>query len=432
MELGPALQNNQFFQGGVILGALGAAVAYLRTLPKIIWQFIKRRIITTVEIQGDDPLFNWFSAWFTSQAYSQRNRSLIANTYVKYREKCDGNTPIERTSTSSPPKLANIALSPAPGYHFIWYKNVLVSVTRSREKINGATSLSSFLYESYYLTFYTRNRKIVEEFFVEVRQQELDRIGTKITYNVARDGWWDGETTLTYRSLESVVLPKTIKESIVEDLNTFLQSKQRYTDLGVPYRRGYLFFGEPGSGKTSLITALAHYFQLNIFVLPLSSSGINDITLAALYRKIPTNSIIVVEDIDCIFDGREGDSKITFSGFLNAIDGIASGDGKILIMTTNHIDKLDPALVRPGRVDVRVKFGKADLYIMSEMFKRFYPTSKLCSLFLHAYEETKLTPAELQQLFLRCSDPRLLLKDKLNGETEKLCQLEEGRVQSYF
>src|SRR5690606_10180375 len=126
------------------------------------------------------------------------------------------------------------------------------------------------------------------------------------------------------------------------------------------HHRGYLFYGEPGTGKTSMISALANHFTKNLAVLSLNSIK-TDEQLAEALANAPNNAFIVIEDIDAcgVNVSRTHEEKqqgITFSGLLNALDGIITADETVIFMTTNHIDRLDPALIRPGRVDLKEEF----------------------------------------------------------------------------
>jgi mitochondrial chaperone BCS1 len=127
-----------------------------------------------------------------------------------------------------------------------------------------------------------------------------------------------------------------------------------------------LLYGPPGTGKTSFTQAIAGACGLHICYLNLAGGNLNDDSLNTLLNSTEVNSIILLEDIDAIFQGREsvqekrdGGQSVTFSGLLNALDGVRSQEGRILIMTTNHKDKLDPALLRPGRADRCIELGNA-------------------------------------------------------------------------
>ena len=148
--------------------------------------------------------------------------------------------------------------------------------------------------------------------------------------------------------------------------------------MGIPHRRGYLLYGPPGCGKTSFCQALAGALQLDLCLLLLSGHKTTDSQLAALFRNAPPRSILILEDVDAVFTKREKQndslqSSITFSGLLNAIDGVLSQEGRLMIMTTNHIENLDPALIRPGRCDVKIMVRNASAQQLVAMFLRFFP-----------------------------------------------------------
>ena len=107
---------------------------------------------------------------------------------------------------------------------------------------------------------------------------------------------------------------------------------------------------------------------------------------------------VVFEDIDCVFDGREGKSKVTFSGLLNALDGLSSGRNQVTFMTTNHIENLDEALIRPGRVDLRVHLGNIDDSQARRLHAKFFGDVS-CDDFVRKF--TGQSPATAQDYLVR-------------------------------
>ena len=225
--------------------------------------------------------------------------------------------------------------------------------------------------------------------------------------------YWRHEETTTARTVESVVLPNATKEKIVQDLDDFVSTgtKRWYLSHGIPYRRSYLLFGSPGAGKTSLIQAIAGKYRRNVAILNPSHPEMTDDSLKAAVQRVPHRSIIVLEDVDSLFaDGRskkEGDkSSLTFSGVLNALDGVGGAAGQIFILTTNHRERLDPALIRNGRVDVHIEFTDATREQMVALFRQFYPEAEaelaeafatgLCELL----GERSVSCAQLQHYFI--------------------------------
>jgi len=188
------------------------------------------------------------------------------------------------------------------------------------------------------------------------------------------------------RPLSSVIVEGHTKETLRQDAVRFLGSEKWYVGKGIPYRRGFLLHGPPGCGKTSLVTALAGELRLPIVVIPLNSKDMDDQMLMKVMGDAPKDSIVLVEDIDCALPrGADqqgvavarmtGRMPVTFSGLLNAIDGVGAQEGRLLFMTTNHLDRLDEALIRPGRVDVKFYLGKASRAAAGELFDQFFSSS---------------------------------------------------------
>ncbi|KOO26071.1 mitochondrial chaperone bcs1, partial [Chrysochromulina tobinii] len=206
------------------------------------------------------------------------------------------------------------------------------------------------------------------------------------------------------RPLHSVVLDDGVAEHLVGDVREFVDSSRWYIDRGIPYRRGYLLHGAPGCGKSSFVAALAGELGYDICILNLSDAGLTDDRLAHALSTTPPMALVLLEDVDAAFVKREaGDRRathVTFSGLLNALDGVAAGEERILFMTTNHLERLDPALIRPGRVDVIHEVGPATKSQARRMFLKFFPTEEAhADAFARTLEGVDLSMAVLQSFF---------------------------------
>lgn len=207
--------------------------------------------------------------------------------------------------------------------------------------------------------------------------------GKTVIYQPRTSEWVPFGEPRRRRQFDSVILDKGNAEMILSDVIEFLSSRDWYSDRGVPYRRGYLLHGPPGCGKTSYITALAGKLEYDICQMNLSNSALSDERLTFLLNVAPPKSIILLEDIDAAFVNREdidynksayqGLGRVTLSGILNVLDGVASSEERLLFMTTNYPERLDSALTRPGRVDMKVYIGYASDEQLNRAFETFYP-----------------------------------------------------------
>ncbi|HEV2989785.1 MAG TPA: AAA family ATPase, partial [Candidatus Angelobacter sp.] len=218
------------------------------------------------------------------------------------------------------------------------------------------------------------------------------------------------------RLLDSVVLEPGEKEHLIEDVAQFRKSKARYQRLGIPYHRGYLLHGPPGTGKTSLVSALAAHFGLSIYTLNLTD--LNDRSLMNAVNQVPANSVLLFEDIDGMKgsqsrarvaagvgqDAKENTTPqlgVTLSGLLNVLDGFYAPTGVLFVMTTNDVERLDAALLRPGRIDYKLYLGRASNHQKMELYRRFFPESSEAEAweFVEASRSSE-TMAEFQGLLL--------------------------------
>jgi hypothetical protein len=213
---------------------------------------------------------------------------------------------------------------------------------------------------------------------------QSQREGTRLHVAISDRGsfYWRNVGTRPARLLQSVICDDDIAHTAFADMTDFLGAATWYADRGIPYRRGYLLYGEPGTGKSSLVMALAGTLKMPVYQLSLSEQHLTDSTLTLLLNAVEANSVVLLEDVDAAFcdrAAREG-SSLSFSGILNAIDGVAASEARLLFMTTNHIEKLDPALIRPGRIDVKFEMSLATQPMIAQMFRHFYgQSSSICS-----------------------------------------------------
>lgn len=248
------------------------------------------------------------------------------------------------------------------------------------------------IYSAYSIAYDSQHTKIFEDFiqssveyykkhyhFIKREQNKI-----KLFISGTNGDCFECLGSRNKRSLESIYLPKKDKEAIMNDLTNFLEPKTKewYNEMGIPYKRIYLLTGIPGAGKSSLIAALASHFGYNLAIVSFTPK-MTDVALLQAFRSLNHNNkdedekkvFFVLEDMDCIFNKNRTSSEelhcsLTFSGVLNALDGICS-DNKIGFISTNHIEQLNKALIRPGRVDYVMNFDYATKEQIIMMFNKF-------------------------------------------------------------
>jgi chaperone BCS1 len=401
--------QNQFASGGLLLMLIGAIGAYLRSIPEKLWYWIGSQTTMMITVKDDDAAFVWVKEWFLDQKFLKRVRRIDLDTTLH---------------------SERVALIPAPGLHWFWYAGRPFQVWFSRSE--NTKERTARRMES--LTFRTIGRKqaFLRQFVDDVVRNHHQRRGIQSWLYTYNDGW-DYSENYAPRLLESVVLPDGDKERLIEDITRFRSSKQRYSRLGVPYHRGYLLYGPPGTGKTSLVSAVAAHFGLSVYCVNLTEFNDRSLMLAA--SQIPRNSVLLFEDIDCMKggqkrqsasaneseDGKKGKADVgngvTLSGLLNVLDGFFAPTGVLFLMTTNHVDALDEALLRPGRIDYMLYLGAASETQKMRLYLRFFPDAleKEAREFIKNTGEAE-TMAEFQGLLLKVSDNPIGLGSKRKAQ----------------
>lgn len=406
-----AITDNDFFSGGFILMGLGAISATIwRVFPKI-YNVFKRRYTITIEIR-DSEILSILNRWIALQQYGQICKVLSVGIS---RNESDS-VPAVKSSQAVP------IFSPGRGSHFFKYKNTWVWLSKETEDSNFGDGIS--LKKEYIaLKSFGRNseklKALIKEAFDFVYKEDNTTIDLRC--NSAWD--WGTSTKIMKRPISSLVFNNHEGDSLVKDIKWFYNNRDWYVRMGIPYRRGYMLYGPPGTGKTSLATSLASEMNLNIYLLNLSSKDFDDMKLSQLLTQILPNSILLIEDIDAYFHGRERKeslrNQITFSGILNALDGVSSDQGRVVIITTNCPDNLDEALIRPGRIDVKIELGRATKQQAKSLYLKFFPdnTTQAECIYNHYVDYSK-SPAELQETLLsNYTDPNQALNNILGEGT---------------
>ena len=412
----------------LVAGVTGIITSFILSLPRKAWQYVLKKVTFTVTFESYEPGFEMLKEWLAVHPYAKKARNV---------------------KMVFDPAGGRFVPVPGHGSHFLWFEGPVWIKYHEREgkDMGGAMTFKT---EQYSVTIIAKTQSKVERFMAELSQFKKQEVSALTVYTW-RGGYWNWSGRKRKRDLNTVYMPATTKAEIIDCIKRFRASEEWYAARGIPWRLGILFKGGPGTGKTTLATALAGHFDLPLYSMNLESIG-NDETLLYAFSSAQRDGIILIEDVDgfqaahdrgniereesattpndepVIDAGPEStppensmpgklstgnitakaataEKKVTISGLLNAIDGVAATDGRILILTTNDVTKLDPALLRSGRIDYHFNIGHLTPDDVVAMFKCFYPdaNSRLPAIREYARHRSK-TAAAWQKLFIQYHD----------------------------
>ncbi|KAL8999024.1 MAG: hypothetical protein Q9169_002022 [Polycauliona sp. 2 TL-2023] len=400
---------------------------------KFVWhyayEYFEEYCTSYICIESDDDIFTHVMDWLAEQKISKSSRTLMATTG---RESAwDTFSGGEIDLVSEPGQLLNFSnwdakvpptFQPYFGTHRFFHKGRYFEFLRTQKSVMGSSwGGGSVIREDEYIKLVCigRSTQPIKELIKEARDHYLDKEKTstvvrrpapKESRGRGRNVWLRVASRPS-RPIATVVLDAQQKSRLLADINEYLHPKTAiwYANRGIPYRRGYLLAGPPGTGKSSLAWAIAGVFGLDIYCISLVEPTLTEEDLGTMFTSLPRRCVVLLEDIDAaglvkreeptaieeakdtseaaklgaeiskaIKASQEKGSKakegqgISLSGLLNAIDGVASHEGRVLLMTTNFPERLDDALIRPGRIDMKIAFTKATKSQMTELFIRMY------------------------------------------------------------
>lgn len=382
-----AQAENQFAAGAITGVLLGALLAALRNVPRLLGNAGARLLSVRVDVADHDPAFYWLQTWLAGLPSAQRARVLSATTRAGPGEQSD--------------QLASeLRLAPAAGWHLIWHRRWPLLLHRDRR--DGEGTMGELAYRET-MTLVAPTRAIAIGAIQAAARAACPESGASMAIH-RRVGWsWYPVQRVRPRPLATVVLPEGMAEDLLHDARGWMEDEERYHALGVPWRRGYLFSGPPGTGKTSLAAALAGELGLDLYMVPLGSLG--DRALANALDEAPARCLLLIEDVDAAGVSRDENAgtendPLTLAGLLNALDGVASKQGRLLVMTTNRPEVLDAAMVRPGRADRHLRLGPLDEEQAARMYRLHFPDTPEAEACCFAGLHTGCTAAEAQAALL--------------------------------
>ncbi|MFQ6553255.1 AAA family ATPase [Aestuariibius insulae] len=386
-----AAVQSDFFAGGLALGAFGLLAASLRLGGQMLHRMISRRIWTSLTLDNRSTAYRHFYIWM------EHNDVLAGSRHVRM--------------TDDRWAIGTKGYAPAPGSHWFIHQGRICRLDRDlSEKAKVGAPYEQRPMETLHLTILFGQIGTLLRWIDEGRRIACtkDRIGPGL--HILKGDYWDSLGDVPRRRIDTVLVDDDRIERVLEDMRWFYAARDWYAKRGVPWRRGYLFHGPPGTGKSSLIRALASELSRDIAALDLGRPSLGDDDLRDAMAYAPTGSLIAIEDVDAVFTRRDSAEKptgVSFSGLLNAIDGVAAQEGRALIMTTNHKERLDPALIRPGRADLHMELGLISAATATRLFERFFPEDRaLARQFRTRLDGHRISPAAVQGWLLASSaDP---------------------------
>lgn len=340
-------------------------------------------LVTQTHIYDSNELYDMLDSW-SSERLTGKARSLLAS--VDNKQGSLGPSPGSACTDKKP-----LRLSPWKEALPFFYKGHLLRFHCTQ------TDSGYFPRKTMTLSCLGRSSKTLEDLLQECRLDYLKKSRDRTVIFEHRDGFWKKLNARDIRPIHTVVMKEEVKKALLDDIQSYLDPETQawYASRGLPYRRGYLLFGRPGTGKSSLSLSIAGCFGLEVYIVNIAS--IDDSRLSTMFTSLPPRCVVLLEDIDAVgvsrsydsdgegsdtssgapLPGKKSQGRVSLSGLLNALDGVGSTDGRVLIMTTNHIEHLDPAVIRPGRVDMKVEFQLADHEITRQLFRNMFEQGDL-------------------------------------------------------
>lgn len=363
-------KGNQWASAGISVTLLSMALFMARWVPSKLWIVMQTQTTTSIVLHntgywGNRELFLSFMEWYWDSPYSKFSRRLSLDS---------------RDHSSN-----SVTVGPGYGIHWFLFKGRLCWFTKTQLDSSGAETIK----ESIEIVTFGRSSKVLYQ-LVETFRPQVQESDSIDVYRFQQDGWARA-AQVKLRPLDTVILPPELKRQITSELDSFFSDRDWYLAKNIPHKITLLLHGIPGTGKTSIIKALASHYQVPLYVLNIAEHS--DRTFTVAMETVPRMSFVLIEDFDSAgavksrfpskspLEANESDLPpapmaaptirvdmgsddllksmlgLTLSGVLNTLDGPVPLDSVAVFLTTNDLGSIDPAVLRRGRVDCLLEFG---------------------------------------------------------------------------
>ena len=391
-----SLLSNEAGVLAILLLVLSAVWEFVKNNASLVKSQAEEQLFVSLEVRSHQPEYDLIMDWLSRQSISRTTRNIsFRSTFVMDEDELPS---ADEDGEGLAGGAAVGKFIPGFGTHIVKYKGKRMWITRSiddtKKHISSYRRLTD---EVLRIVMFSTSRSIVEEFVRDLKKESA-RVRQRFTeIFIVSGSSWERLCSRPKRPLDTIFLPPSTMNT-VEEIENFLKRRKFYSELGIPWRRGYLLFGPPGTGKSSFVLGVAGHFNMPVYLMSLKGGTLPDSTLLKLLNSVPVESVLVLEDLDTalpLLNGKaapaasprgddDSDSnsadRCTLSGLLNALDGLASSEGRITFITANNISHFPPALLRPGRVDRQLKFEpmtNLDAASMMERYSRKYTDALL-------------------------------------------------------
>lgn len=357
---------------GIGIWALGVGTYILKSIPLKVWAFAIKNFTTELTITSTSESYHLFLKWFEDNKFSHNSRTI-------------------KISNGS---WGDDKAVKAMGYgnHYFIFNGTPIKLNLKEKESAGSNRER----DQITMTVIGRSHAVYDSIFDSIKENDLDE--DKVIVHEFGDGWVRASEQRV-RNIDTVHLNTGVKEEIVKFIEDFKSREKFDIKHGISHETAIMLKGPAGTGKSTLLKVLAGHFNMPVYNL--NASALHKIKNA--FASLPENALVVIEDIDGeaalhsreINSERKGKKKTEASGstvveafsftsmsdVLNAIQGLHTSHGRILIATTNHFEKLDEALVRSGRFNLKIEIGYADNSVIHQFVDRFFPEETVPSNF---------------------------------------------------